>query len=143
MRLFASAVVLMIGATATVAETVVAARNIRSKTILTEADLKLAAGNMPIGFSSIEDVVGQETRVILYAGRPVRHTDIGPPALVERNQIVTLAYTAGPIAILTEGRSLGRAGVGETIRVLNLSSRNSVSGIVLPNGNVSVSNSNF
>lgn len=143
MKWFLSVLMLMAGATATVAETVIAARNIRSKTIITQADIKLASGNLQNGFNSITDVIGQETRVILYAGRPILHADIGPPALVERNQIVTLAYMAGPIAILTEGRSLGRAGVGESLRVLNLSSRASITGIVQPDGTVTVSNSNF
>lgn len=128
-------------ASAAVSETVVAARNIRANVVITAKDLKLVSSDLANGFGSIDDVVGQETRVVLYAGRPVMVNDIGPPALVERNQIVTLAYVAGPLTILADGRSLGRAGVGDRVRVLNLSSRTTVTGSVEADGTISVSNS--
>ena len=128
-------------ASAAVSETVVAARNIRANVVIAAKDLKLVSSDLANGFGSIDDVVGQETRVVLYAGRPVMVNDIGPPALVERNQIVTLAYVAGPLTILADGRSLGRAGVGDRVRVLNLSSRTTVTGSVEADGTISVSNS--
>ena len=128
-------------ASAAVSETVVAARNIRANVVITAKDLKLVSSDLANGFGSIDDVVGQETRVVLYAGRPIMVNDIGPPALVERNQIVTLAYVAGPLTILADGRSLGRAGVGDRVRVLNLSSRTTVTGSVEADGTISVSNS--
>ncbi len=123
------------------ADTVVATRNIRANVIITAQDLKLVPSDLPGGFQLPEDVVGQEARVVLYAGRPILVKDIGPPALVERNQIVTLAYVSGPLTILAEGRSLGRAGIGDRVRVLNLSSRTTVTGSVLADGTVSVSQS--
>ncbi|GHF01926.1 flagella basal body P-ring formation protein FlgA [Aliiroseovarius zhejiangensis] len=123
------------------ADTVVATRNIRANVIITAQDLKLVPSELPGGFQLLEDVVGQEARVVLYAGRPILVKDIGPPALVERNQIVTLAYVSGPLTILAEGRSLGRAGIGDRVRVLNLSSRTTVTGSVLADGTVSVSQS--
>jgi flagellar basal body P-ring formation protein FlgA len=49
-----------------------------------------------------------------------------------------LRYAAGPLAITTEGRALARGGAGDVIRVLNLSSRNTVTGRVQPDGAVSV-----
>lgn len=121
------------------ADTVVAARNIRANMVITAQDLELAPSDLPGGFQLLEDVVGQEARVVLYAGRPIMVNDIGPPALVQRNQIVTLAYVSGPLTILAEGRSLGRAGVGDRVRILNLSSRTTVTGSVLADGTVSVS----
>ncbi|MCK8463363.1 flagellar basal body P-ring formation protein FlgA [Aliiroseovarius sp. S1339] len=130
-------------ASAATADTVVAARNIRANVLVTATDLKLVVSDLAGGFQAIQDVVGQETRVVLYAGRPVMVNDIGPPALVERNQIVTLAYVAGPLTILAEGRSLGRAGVGDRVRILNLSSRTTVTGSVEADGTVSVSNTRF
>ncbi|MCK8484503.1 flagellar basal body P-ring formation protein FlgA [Aliiroseovarius sp. S2029] len=123
------------------ADTVVATRNIRANVIITAQDLKLVPSDLPGGFQLPEDVVGQEARVVLYAGRPILVKDIGPPALVERNQIVTLAYVSGPLTIQAEGRSLGRAGIGDRVRVLNLSSRTTVTGSVLADGTVSVSQS--
>jgi flagella basal body P-ring formation protein FlgA len=121
------------------AETVVAARTIRAQAILTANDLGLVKQDMIGTYALLEDVVGQEARVVLYAGRPIRIEDIGPPAIIERNQIVTLFYATGGITIMTEARALGRAGIGDRIRVMNLSSRSTVTGWVLPDGTVSVS----
>ncbi|MCK0171501.1 flagellar basal body P-ring formation protein FlgA [Aliiroseovarius sp. S1123] len=123
------------------ADTVVAAKNLRPGMIVSALDVKLVEAEIPGGFQLLEDVIGQEARVVLYAGRPVLPNDIGPPALIDRNQIVTLIYTAGPMTILAEGRSLGRGAVGDRVRVMNLSSRTTITGSVSPNGDVIVSNS--
>jgi flagellar basal body P-ring formation protein FlgA len=76
--------------------------------------------------------------VTIYAGRPIRAADIGAPALVERNQIVPLVYAAGGLQITAEGRALDRGGEGDVIRVMNLSSRVQVTGIVDETGAVRV-----
>ncbi|NDW54588.1 flagellar basal body P-ring formation chaperone FlgA [Aliiroseovarius sp. PrR006] len=123
------------------ADTVVAAKNLRPGMIISATDVKLVASEIPGGFQLLEDIIGQEARVVLYAGRPVLPNDIGPPALIDRNQIVTLVYTAGPMTILAEGRSLGRGAVGDRVRVMNLSSRTTITGSVSSNGDVIVSNS--
>ncbi|MHA6265437.1 flagellar basal body P-ring formation chaperone FlgA [uncultured Aliiroseovarius sp.] len=143
MRVLLSIFLLAFGSSFAVADTVVAARNIRHNTVIAPSDLKLVATDMAGGFTSIEDVVGQEARVVLYAGRPVLANDIGPPALVERNQIVSLIYATGPLMILAEGRSLARAGVGDRIRVMNLMSRTTVTGSVAADGSVLVSQPHF
>ena len=121
------------------ADTVVATRTIRPQSVLTLADLALQEGDMPGAFDRPEALIGQETRVVLYAGRPVLPEDVGPPAIVERNQIVTLAYDRAGLSIRVEGRSLARAAVGETVRVMNLSSRSTLSGRVQADGTVLVS----
>jgi flagella basal body P-ring formation protein FlgA len=63
---------------------------------------------------------------------------IGPPALVERNSIVRMNYSRGPLRIVTDGRALDRAAVGETVRVMNLSSKQTVTGTVAPDGSIEV-----
>ncbi|MDE9450073.1 flagellar basal body P-ring formation protein FlgA [Aliiroseovarius sp. Z3] len=139
MQVLVGLVLVLVSAGFARGDTVVTTRNIRANVVITAQDLKLVPSDLPGGFQFIEDVVGQEARVVLYSGRPVMVNDIGPPALVERNQIVTLAYVSGPLTILAEGRSLGRAGVGDHVRILNLSSRTTVTGSVLADGTVSVS----
>nr|WP_136635984.1 flagellar basal body P-ring formation chaperone FlgA [Pseudooceanicola onchidii] len=120
------------------ADTVVATRTIRPQSILTAADLAVQDSDFPGGFTGPDALIGQETRVVLYAGRPVLPEDIGPPALVERNQIVTLAYARSGLNIRLEGRSLARAGVGEKVRVMNLQSRATLTGRVQDDGTVVV-----
>ncbi|MEO0999211.1 MAG: flagellar basal body P-ring formation chaperone FlgA [Pseudomonadota bacterium] len=108
----------------------VATRPIRSRTVLGPADVAATDGHVPGALVLPAEAVGLETRVALYAGRPVHPGDLGPPALVERNQIVTLSFLRGALAIRTEGRALDRGGAGERVRVMNLSSRQIVIGSV-------------
>ena len=109
------------------AETVVAARTIQAQTIIAASDLALQQTTLPGGESDPALFIGMEARVALYAGRPIRVSDVGFPAIVDRNQLIPLVYDANGLVIRTEGRALGRAGVGEIIRVMNMASRNTVS----------------
>ena len=121
------------------ADMVLAAHTIRAQSIISAQDLVVKPGEA-VGVAVDPAVlIGQEARVAIYAGRPVRLTDVGPPAVVDRNQIVPLIFQANGLRIATEGRSLSRAGVGEYVRVMNLSSRMTVTGQVLPDGRIMVS----
>lgn len=119
------------------ADTLVAARMIRPQTLLSAADLSLRPGPEPTELTP-DSVIGLEARVLIHPGRPIRPMDVGPPALVERNQIVALRYAAGPVTILAEGRAQGRGGAGEMLRVINTASRVAVTGTVQPDGSVLV-----
>jgi flagella basal body P-ring formation protein FlgA len=120
------------------AEVVVAVNTVRAKAIIMPEDLGVSSGDMAGGFENVDDVVGLEARVVLYAGRPIRTRDVGPPAIVDRNDIVTLAYSRGTLTILTEGRSLGRGAAGDTVRVLNLASHKTLSGLIRADGTIEV-----
>lgn len=120
------------------AQTLVATRTIRPRSLLTAADVTVVKGSVPGTLTAADQAAGQEARVVLYAGRPIRRGDVGPPAVVERNQIVPLAYHRGGLRIMAEGRALARAGAGETIRVMNTASHSTVTGVVGPDGTVTV-----
>ena len=120
------------------AETVLATRTIRAQAILGPGDVTLVAHEVPGTYVAIDETIGLEARVVLYAGRPIRIEDLGPPAIIERNQIVTLLYRTGGLAIAAEGRALARGGLGDRLRVMNLASRQTVSGLVRADGTVSV-----
>jgi len=98
------------------------------------SDLVIQSGTLAGGESDPKLFIGMEARVALYAGRPIRASDVGFPAIVDRNQLIPLVYDANGLIIRTEGRALGRAGVGEVIRVMNMASRNTVSARVGPDG---------
>ncbi|MBO9473766.1 MULTISPECIES: flagellar basal body P-ring formation chaperone FlgA [unclassified Shimia] len=132
--------VLLMSAGSVSAEIVVATQTIRANTIVTADVVGVKKGDVAGVHSDLEAVIGQEARKAIYPGRPIRLGDIGAPALVERNQVVNLRYNAGGLAISTEGRSLARAGAGESLRVMNIGSRSTVTGIVMPDGSVHVSN---
>lgn len=120
------------------AESVVATRTIRAKTLIGPGDLTLVSAELPGALTDPAAALGQEARVAIYAGKPVRPGDFGPPTLVDRNQLVTLVYVSGGLAISTEGRALGRGAAGDDIRVMNLGSRNTVTGRIGPDGAVYV-----
>lgn len=123
-----------------VADIVVATAIIRANTIIEPGSVGLKNGIVDGVHSDLSEVVGLEARKSIYPGRPLRFGDVGAPALVERNQIVTLIFSGSGLSIETDGRSLSRAGAGERLRVMNLASRSTITGIVTPDGNVLVSN---
>lgn len=121
------------------AEVLVTARTLRAGTQITTGDLMVIRGNPPDGTARLPaEVVGMEARVTLYAGRPIPLTSLSEPALVERNQLVSLVFSHAGLEIRADGRALGRGGAGETIRIMNLASRSTVSGRVAGPGIVEV-----
>lgn len=124
-------------------DVVLSVRTVRSRAILTVEDVVVKKTEGQGAFSRVSEVVGLEARVVLYAGRPISAGDVGPAAIIERNQIVRLVYARGPLSIVVDARSLGRAGIGDRLRVMNLSSRNTVTGTVEPNGYVTVRDPSF
>lgn len=119
-------------------ESLVATRPIAAGALLAHADLTTVAAVIPGALADPADAVGKEARRAIPAGRPIRAEDVAAPAMVERNQIVPLRYAAGGLAIITEGRALARGAEGDVIRVMNLGSRNTVSGRVLADGSIQV-----
>lgn len=123
-------------APAVTAETVVASRTIRAQEIILSSDLVLIDETIAGMAARKEDVAGLEARRIIYSGRPIPLSDVGPPALIDRNQIIQLAFQVNGLTIKTEGRALARGGFGDRIRVINLTSRSTVSGRIDDTGTV-------
>ena len=111
---------------------------VRAGDAITSDVLAFAAVEDADGFSDPRDLIGLEARVNLYPGRPILTRDVGLPTVVERNAIVPLTFRRGGLVITLEGRALGRAGEGEAVRVMNLSSRSTVTGIATASGAVVV-----
>jgi flagellar basal body P-ring formation protein FlgA len=130
--------VAVLAAGAVLAQSVQPVRAIRAQTVLEAADLTLVEDTVPGAVGAIELAVGQEAKVALYPGRPILEAQIGAPALVERNAVVRMTYVEGPLRIVTEGRALDRAAAGEPVRVMNLASRQTVTGTVAPDGSIEV-----
>lgn len=120
------------------AETLTTLRLVRPATVIAPEDIGRLSINVPGALTSEKDAIGFEARVTLYPGRPIRPGDVGPAALVERNQPVMLVFARGALTISTEGRALGRGAVGDAVRVMNLGSRTTVSGVVQSDGSVRV-----
>lgn len=128
------ALICYVAAAPCAADTVLAARTLKAGTIIEPRDVVVKGPTIPGAFVDVGDVLGMETRVAIYAGRPLRKGDIGPPALIERNDIVIVKYSTSGLSISTEGRALSRGGVGDEIRIMNLASRTTVFGTIAPDG---------
>ncbi|MGR3806002.1 flagellar basal body P-ring formation chaperone FlgA [Marinibacterium profundimaris] len=124
--------------TSAMADVLIPLRTIRAQEIVTRSDFRVEPVDIPGAWPAEKTVDGLEARVALYAGRPVLGNDLGPPAVVERNDVVTLVFARGGLLISAEGRALSRGGVGDSVRVMNLSSRTTVTGLVQENGMIEV-----
>lgn len=132
------ALLLVLVAVPAFAESVVATRTIRAQTVIGPEDLALVAADLPGALTDLNAALGLEAKVAIYAGKPVMPADLGKPTLVQRNQVVALIYLSGVLAISTEGRALTRGSEGDTVRVINLASRSTVTGRIGPDGAVYV-----
>lgn len=124
---------------ASMADSVVATRTIRAQTVIQAQDLALVPADIPGALIAPDAAVGLEAKVTLYAGRPVHAADLGPPTLIQRNQVVSVVYQIAGLTIHTDGRALERGGVGDVIKVMNLSSHLTVQGTIAADGSVGVS----
>jgi flagellar basal body P-ring formation protein FlgA len=120
------------------AESLIAVRTIRAQSVISAEDVSVVDAVMDGVVLTPAAAIGQEARVTIYAGRAVLLADLGPAAVVDRNQLVPLRFQAGTLAIMTEGRALERGAEGDVIRIMNLSSRLTVTGRVMPDGSVNV-----
>lgn len=117
---------------------VVPVRAIRGQSVISAEDVALSDEQVPGALAALDAVIGREARITLYPGRPILKGQVGAPALVERNQLVRMTYAEGGLSITADGRVLDRGGVGEIVRVMNLASRQIVSGVVTQAGTVEV-----
>ncbi len=85
---------------------------------------------------------GMAARRALSLGRPLSENDIEPPRLVLRNTRVTLVFSAPGMVMTARGRSLDDGALGDTVKVMNVSSNRMIEGIVQSNGDVAVAPNN-
>ncbi|WP_179380970.1 flagellar basal body P-ring formation chaperone FlgA [Jannaschia marina] len=120
------------------AQSIAVVAPLRAGTIVDADDLVFLDRDTADGFDDARDVIGLEARVNLFPGRPILTRDVGAPTVIRRNAIVPLVFRRGGLSITLEGRALARAGAGEPVRVMNLTSRNTVIGVATAAGQVVV-----
>ena len=129
----------LLSAAPAIADSLVATRMVRPNTIIAPGDFDTSQATVPGALTASADIVGLEARITLYPGRPIMPAHVGPAALIERNQSVKLVFQNGGLRIETEARALARGAVGDLVRVMNLSSRTTVTGRVQEDGSIAVS----
>ena len=120
----------------------VAARRLAIGDIIGPGDVRLQrlrADRVRAGTAERPDqVVGLQLHRPLAAEAPVFTADLGPPAIVERNALVTMVLEAPGLSLSAQGRALEAAPRGGLVPVMNLASRTVVEGEVVGPGRVRV-----
>lgn len=88
--------------------------------------------------ASRERSIGMQLRRAMRAGTPVRAADIVKPDFVVRDQAVTIIYQVPGLYLTTRGKAIESGAEGDSVSVLNLHSKRTLSGIVTGRGQVTV-----
>jgi len=119
---------------------VVLARDVRRGEVLSADDVEVkpaSPGGRP-GLADPRAVLGKRLRRTLRAGAVLTERDVETVPVVERGDLVRLVARVGAITATTLGRAVEAAGIGERVRVENLSSGRTVAGVVREAGVVDV-----
>lgn len=81
---------------------------------------------------------GLAARHPLRPGQPLHDADLMKPALVQRNDVVTIFYEAPGISLTLRGQAQDAGALSDTINVMNVQSKRLVQGVVTGPGRVTV-----
>ncbi|WP_186467386.1 flagellar basal body P-ring formation chaperone FlgA [Bradyrhizobium stylosanthis] len=82
--------------------------------------------------------VGMQLRRPMRAGTPIRVADIVKPDFVQRDQAVTIIYQVPGLYLTTRGKAVESGAEGDTVSVLNLQSKRTLTGVVTGRGQITV-----
>lgn len=118
-------------------------KSIRKGTIIDASKLKFIT--IPAHMASkmvahdISELVGKEAKRTLHRNKPVVMSSVGSMTTIHRNDQVTVKFHKGSLEIQTIGRAMESGGEGDLIRVMNLESKKTISGLITKNGEIDVS----
>lgn len=120
----------------------VPSRRLLPEEIVQASDIKMV--EMPMqrvgtfAITSSDDLIGQQVRRMLVAGRPVPRQSVIPPVIINRGEKVKILLNYGGLQLTATGRAMADAHVGQELRVVNLSSNKTISAIATTSGIVEV-----
>jgi flagella basal body P-ring formation protein FlgA len=82
--------------------------------------------------------VGMQLRRAMRAGTPLRAADVVKPDFVVRDQAVTVIFQAPGLYLTTRGKAIESGAEGDTVSVLNLQSKRTLTGVVTGRGQVTI-----
>ncbi|MCA1362386.1 flagellar basal body P-ring formation protein FlgA [Bradyrhizobium sp. IC3069] len=82
--------------------------------------------------------IGMQLRRAMRAGTPIRAADLVRPDFVVRDQAVTIIYQVPGLYLTTRGKAIESGAEGDTVSVLNLHSKRTLTGIVTGRGQITV-----
>ncbi|MBF0469893.1 MAG: flagellar basal body P-ring formation protein FlgA [Gammaproteobacteria bacterium] len=123
-------------------EVIVATRNLSRGEIVSAADLQLQRRDTALlrgGFFTLPAAaIGQEVKRTVRADTVISHNMLQPPLVIKKGDRVTISAQTTGVKVTMTGKSLMNGAIGETIRVMNLSSKREISAVVTGQGAVEV-----
>lgn len=121
---------------------VCAARAVAHNTVLTEADLTVTSVNIaefpPGTLTDVKEVIGQNAKVTIRPGTPIRTAMLAPAPLVQKGERVKIVAASGRLKVAAMGIAKTSGGMGEQIQVENVASNKTIVGRVTGESTVAV-----
>lgn len=92
------------------------------------------------GLAEMAATVGMAARRQLRPGQPISIADLMKPTIVQRNDTVTLVYSAPGLTLTLRGQAQDTGALGDTISVINPQTKRVVQGTISGPGRVTVAN---
>lgn len=109
------------------------AHDIKKESIITEDDLqktKVRSNRLRTGSVwKKDDIVGKQATRGLKSGKILDKDDLQALAVVKKGQMVTAVYNKGGLQITSKMQALSSAAKGETVKLLNMTSKKEVIGL--------------
>lgn len=122
-------------------EVAVLTRDIDRAELLKSSDVSLERrpkAEVPGEPAARDRSIGMQLRRAMRAGTPLRVADIVKPDFVLRDQAVTIIYQVPGLYLTTRGKAIENGAEGDTVSVLNLQSKRTLTGVVTGRGQVTV-----
>ncbi|MCE8008960.1 flagellar basal body P-ring formation chaperone FlgA [Aestuariivita sp.] len=86
------------------------------------------------------DLIGKQVKRLIAQGRPVQLQSVIPPIVIARGDEVKIELRHGALQLITTGKAISDAHLGQEVRVVNLSSNKTIIGIARGDGIVEARN---
>jgi flagella basal body P-ring formation protein FlgA len=123
-------------------QTATLARSVKAGEIIKASDVVL--GRKPkfeVGaetFADTEQAIGLAAKNALRVGQSLRPSDLIKAQIVQRNEAVTIVYSAPGVALTVRGKAAEAGALGDTINVVNVQSNRTIQGTIIGPGRVSI-----
>jgi flagella basal body P-ring formation protein FlgA len=111
-------------------------------TVLTPGDIEMRLVPLTTaetsGSARMEDLVGKALTRQSRAGMLLKVSDVRPPEMISRNDVVTVFLRTGPMTLTVKGQAMSAAAIGDTIPVLNLMSKKVLYGKATAEGTIEI-----
>lgn len=81
-----------------------------------------------------KDVIGKEIIRSITPGRPISPENLGAPTVVKKNQEVKIIYKNGGLELVSKGKALSNAAIGDTVKITRKEAARTLEGIAVSEG---------